>query len=104
MALLALIKRLQDIMRNDAGVGGDEQRLSQIIWILFLKVFDDKEKEWEFTKEEYKPVIPEGYRWRDWATSTSVKEQMTGEELIDFINNKLFKPLYYHYLYSFLNS
>ena len=93
MALLALIKRLQDIMRNDAGVGGDEQRLSQIIWILFLKVFDDKEKEWEFTKEDYKTVIPEGYRWRDWATSTSVKDQMTGEELIDFINNKLFKVL-----------
>lgn len=93
MALLALIKRLQDIMRNDAGVGGDEQRLSQIIWILFLKVFDDKEKEWEFIKEDYTPVIPEGYRWRDWATSTSVKDQMTGEELIDFINNKLFKVL-----------
>ena len=93
MALLALIKRLQDIMRNDAGVGGDEQRLSQIIWILFLKVFDDKEKEWEFIKEDYTPVIPDGYRWRDWATSTSVKDQMTGEELIDFINNKLFKVL-----------
>ena len=62
MALLALIKRLQDIMRNDAGVGGDEQRLSQIIWILFLKVFDDKEREWEFIKEDYTPIIPDGYR------------------------------------------
>lgn len=93
MSLGTLIKRLQDIMRGDAGVGGDEQRLSQIVWILFLKIFDYKEEEWELTKENYLAVIPEGYRWRDWATSTSVKEQMTGEELIDFINNKLFKVL-----------
>jgi type I restriction enzyme M protein len=93
MSLVTLIKRLQDIMRGDAGVGGDEQRLSQIVWILFLKIFDYKEEEWELTKENYEPVIPEGYRWRDWSTSTSVKDQMTGEELIDFVNNKLFKVL-----------
>lgn len=93
MSLATLIKRLQDIMRGDAGVGGDEQRLSQIVWILFLKIFDYKEEEWELTKEKYEPVIPKGYRWRDWATSTSVKEQMTGDELIDFVNNKLFKVL-----------
>ena len=93
MALTTLIKRLQDIMRGDAGVGGDEQRLSQIVWILFLKIFDYKEEEWELTREDYVPVIPEGYRWRDWVTSTSVKDQMTGEELIDFVNNKLFRVL-----------
>ena len=51
MALTTLIKRLQDIMRGDAGVGGDEQRLSQIVWILFLKIFDYKEEEWELTRE-----------------------------------------------------
>ncbi len=93
MALSTFIKRLQDIMRGDAGVGGDEQRLSQIVWILFLKIFDYKEEEWELTQENYVPVIPKGYRWRDWVTSTSVKEQMTGEELIDFVNNKLFRVL-----------
>ena len=93
MALASLIKRIQTIMRGDAGVGGDEQRLSQIVWILFLKIFDYKEEEWELTKEGYISIIPEGFRWRDWATSTSVKEQMTGDELIDFVNNKLFRVL-----------
>lgn len=93
MSLATLIKRLKDIMRGDAGVGGDEQRLSQIVWILFLKIFDYKEEEWKYSKEEYNPIIPIGYRWRDWATSTSVKEQMTGDELINFVNNKLFKVL-----------
>ncbi|NBH35637.1 SAM-dependent DNA methyltransferase [Clostridiaceae bacterium] len=93
MALATLIKRLQDIMRGDAGVGGDEQRLSQIVWILFLKIFDYKEEEWELTQDNYAPIIPIGYRWRDWVTSTSVKDQMTGEELIDFVNNKLFRVL-----------
>ena len=93
MALATLIKRLQDIMRGDAGVGGDEQRLSQIVWILFLKIFDYKEEEWELTQDDYAPIIPIGYRWRDWVTSTSVKDQMTGEELIDFVNNKLFRVL-----------
>ena len=93
MALATFIKRLQDIMRGDAGVGGDEQRLSQIVWILFLKIFDYKEEEWELTQDNYAPIIPIGYRWRDWVTSTSVKDQMTGEELIDFVNNKLFRVL-----------
>ncbi len=93
MALATLIKRLQDIMRGDAGVGGDEQRLSQIVWILFLKIFDYKEEEWELTQDNYIPIIPKGYRWRDWVTSISVKDQMTGDELIDFVNNKLFRVL-----------
>ena len=93
MALATLIKRLQDIMRGDAGVGGDEQRLSQIVWILFLKIFDYKEEEWELTQDNYAPIIPIGYRWRDWVTGDSVKDQMTGEELIDFVNNKLFRVL-----------
>lgn len=93
MALATLIKRLQDIMRGDAGVGGDEQRLSQIVWILFLKIFDYKEEEWELMQSDYVPIIPKGYRWRDWVTGASVKDQMTGEELIDFVNNKLFRVL-----------
>ncbi|GAA6310370.1 class I SAM-dependent DNA methyltransferase [Intestinibacter bartlettii] len=93
MSLGSLIKKIQDIMRGDAGVGGDEQRLSQIVWILFLKIFDYKEEEWKYTKDDYESIIPEGYRWRDWVTSTSLKEQMTGEELIDFVNNKLFRVL-----------
>lgn len=93
MAVSSITKQMKDIMRDDAGVGGNEQRLSQIVWILFLKIFDYKEQEWEITNPNYKPVIPEGYRWRDWATANSKKEQLTGEDLIDFVNNKLFKVL-----------
>ncbi len=93
MAISSLLKRMKDIMRDDAGVGGNEQRLSQIVWILFLKIFDYKEQEWEITNPNYEPILPIGYRWRDWATSSSYKEQLTGEELIDFVNNKLFKVL-----------
>lgn len=92
MSLIALIKRLQDIMRRDNGVDGDAQRLSQVVWFLFLKVFDYKEQEGEL-KDDYKPVIPVGYRWRDWAEGKSAKEQMTGEELVDFVNNRLFPIL-----------
>ena len=73
-------------------LGGNEQRLSQIVWILFLKIFDYKEQEWEITKKDYKPIIPNGYRWRDWATGKSLKEQLTGEELISFVD-RLFKVL-----------
>ena len=93
MALIALIKKLQDIMRNDAGVGGDEQRLTQIVWLLFLAIFDAKEEENELLIPNYVNIIPDGYRWRDWAKGKSVKDQMTGDELLDFVNNKLFKVL-----------
>lgn len=99
MSLVSLIKRLRDIMRNDAGVGGNEQRLTQIVWILFLKIFDYKEQDWELEQDDYKPIIPVGYRWRDWAAprrddgELDVKNMITGEKLIDFVNNKLFRVL-----------
>ena len=93
MSITTLIKRLQDIMRGDAGVDGDAQRLSQIVWILFLKIFDYTEENWEYTEDDYQPVIPEGYRWRDWAVAESIKDQLTGEDLINFVNNILFPVL-----------
>lgn len=93
MATSSITKQMKDIMRDDAGVGGNEQRLSQIVWILFLKIFDYKEQEWEITNPNYKPIIPVGYRWRDWATGKSLKDQLTADDLIDFVNNKLFKVL-----------
>ena len=92
MTLTTLIKRLQNIMRGDKGVDGDAQRLSQIVWLLFLKVFDFKEEEGELN-DDYEPVIPVGYRWRDWAVGESVKDQMTGNTLLDFVNNRLFPVL-----------
>lgn len=84
MSLASLIKRLQDIMRKDSGVDGDAQRLAQIVWLIFLKVYDYKEEEAELD-DNYVPVIPKGYRWRDWAVGASVKDQMTGPDLLDFL-------------------
>lgn len=67
MGLNNLVKRLQDIMRNDAGINGDAQRIEQMVWILFLKVYDAKEEVWEFYNEKYTSIIPEELRWRNWA-------------------------------------
>ena len=92
MSLSNLIKRLQDIMRKDSGVDGDAQRLAQIVWLIFLKVYDYKEEEAEL-EDDYAPVIPEGYRWRDWAVGESVKTQMTGPDLLNFVNNELIPVL-----------
>lgn len=92
MSLANLIKRLQDIMRKDSGVDGDAQRLAQIVWLIFLKVYDYKEEEAEL-EDDYTPVIPEGYRWRDWAIGESVKDQLTGPDLLDFVNNELIPVL-----------
>jgi len=85
-----LIKSIQDIMRKDAGVDGDAQRISQMAWMIFLKIFDDKEKEVELIDDNYKSPIPEKLRWRNWAED---EEGITGEELLDFVNNQLFKKL-----------
>lgn len=70
-------------MRKDAGVDGDAQRISQLGWMIFLKVFDDSEKELELMGNGYESPIPEGYRWRNWAQD---EEGITGDELLDFID------------------
>lgn len=90
MSVSSVIKSVQDTMRKDAGVDGDAQRISQLVWMVFLKVFDAKEEDWEMIRDEYTPIVPEGLRWRDWAAND---EGMTGDDLLDFINNKLFKEL-----------
>jgi type I restriction enzyme M protein len=77
-------------MRKDVGVDGDAQRISQLGWMLFLKIFDDQEKEKELLQDDYKPVLPKKYRWREWAADP---EGITGDELSDFVNNELFKKL-----------
>ena len=87
------IKRLRDIMRNDAGINGDAQRIEQIIWALFLKVYDVKERDWIFDDDSYQSIIPEGYRWSDWAHDDHSGAAMTGDTLLDFVNNKLFPTL-----------
>lgn len=93
MSLNNLVKRLQDIMRNDAGINGDAQRIEQMVWILFLKVYDAKEEIWEFYDENYTSIIPEELRWRNWAVDHKDGKALTGDALLDFVNGKLFPTL-----------
>ena len=90
MSISTTIKTIQDIMRKDAGVDGDAQRISQLVWMIFLKIFDDREAEYELLDDHYHSPIPEALRWRNWATDS---EGMTGETLLDFVDNVLFKTL-----------
>ena len=84
------IKSIRDIMRKDTGVDGDAQRISQMVWMLFMKIFADKEEEWEITIDGYKSPIPEEFRWQNWAAND---EGLTGDHLMDFVNNQLFPAL-----------
>ena len=93
MSLGNFVKRLQDIMRNDAGINGDAQRIEQMVWILFLKIYDAKEEDWEFYDDNYKSIIPEELRWRNWAVDHKDGKALTGDALLDFVNNKLFPTL-----------
>ena len=93
MGISNLIKRLQDIMRNDAGVNGDAQRIEQLVWILFLKVYDAKEELWEFEDDDFESIIPEDYRWRNWAVDNKDGRALTGESLLEFVNQRLFPEL-----------
>jgi type I restriction enzyme M protein len=89
-SLSSVIKSIQDVMRQDSGVDGDAQRISQLTWLLFLKVFDAQEEELELTRDAYKSPIPEHLRWRNWAANA---EGVTGEPLLDFVNSQLFPRL-----------
>ena len=90
MSISSVIKSIQDIMRKDAGIDGDAQRLGQMSWLLFLKVFDTQEEELELELDNYKAPIPEGYLWRNWAEDA---EGITGDTLLDFVNDQLFPQL-----------
>ena len=90
MPIGTTIKSIQDIMRKDVGVDGDAQRIGQLVWMLFLKIFDDREMEWELFDDDYESPIPEALRWRNWAADP---EGITGEELKQFIDNELFPEL-----------
>ncbi len=90
MSISNVVKSIQNIMRKDAGVDGDAQRISQLVWMIFLKIFDDKEYELEMIADNYKSPIPDLLRWRNWAAN---EEGITGDELLDFINNDMFKSL-----------
>jgi type I restriction enzyme M protein len=77
-------------MRKDVGIDGDAQRLGQLVWMVFLKVFDDRELEWELFDPNYVSPIPEQLRWRSWASND---EGVTGNELLVFVNDTLLPGL-----------
>ncbi|MDP3228753.1 MAG: class I SAM-dependent DNA methyltransferase [Acidovorax sp.] len=98
MNLSSTIKSIQDIMRKDDGVDGDAQRLGQLTWMLFLKVFDQREEEWEDDNAKYVSPIPEQFRWRNWAgykadAQGKKQPQIAPQELIAFVNNQMFPAL-----------
>ena len=93
MSLSNFVKRIRDIMRNDAGINGDAQRIEQMAWMLFLKVYDTKESDWEFDDDGYTSIIPECCRWSNWAVDDKSGNAMTGDNLLNFVNNTLFPVL-----------
>ena len=98
MNLSSTIKSIQDIMRKDDGVDGDAQRLGQLTWMLFLKVFDQREEEWEDDNPKYASPLPDDMRWRNWAAYVADEAgkkapQTPASEIIGFVNNRLFPTL-----------
>ncbi len=90
MSVRTLVKTIQDIMRQDTGVDGDAQRISQLCWMFFLKIIDDQDQELELLKDDYRSPIPAHLQWRAWAADP---EGITGDALLDFINGDLFPKL-----------
>src|SRR6266436_2575963 len=85
-----LVKTIQDIMRKDAGTYGDAQRLEQLGWMFFLKIFDDREKELELLRDDYKSPLPQDLRWSAWASDA---EGITGDALLEFVDIQLLPKL-----------
>ena len=90
MSVRNLVKSIQDIMRQDSGVDGDAQRISQLCWMFFLKIIDDQDQELELLDKDYRSPIPKRHQWRSWAADP---EGVTGEELLDYVNDELFPAL-----------
>ena len=90
MSVRNTVKAIQDIMRQDSGVDGDAQRISQLCWMFFLKIIDDQDQQLELMQDGYRSPIPKQLRWRSWAADP---EGITGEELLTFVNTALFPRL-----------
>ncbi|WP_159351037.1 HsdM family class I SAM-dependent methyltransferase [Roseomonas harenae] len=90
MSVRNIVKSIQDIMRQDSGVDGDAQRISQLCWMFFLKIIDDQDQELELLNSNYRSPIPEHLQWRAWATDP---EGITGDALLNFVNGELFPAL-----------
>jgi type I restriction enzyme M protein len=91
MSVRNLVKSIQDLMRQDVGVDGDAQRISQLCWMFFLKIIDDQDQQLELLiPASYKSPIPKKLQWRAWAANP---EGITGDELLAFLNDELFPTL-----------
>jgi type I restriction enzyme M protein len=90
MSVRNTVKSIQDIMRQDSGVDGDAQRISQLCWMFFLKIIDDQDQQLELMQDGYHSPIPSKLRWRSWAADP---EGITGEDLLTFVNTELFPKL-----------
>jgi type I restriction enzyme M protein len=90
MTVRTTVKSIQDIMRQDVGVDGDAQRISQLCWLFFLKIIDDQDQELEIMPDGYRSPIPKKFQWRAWAANP---EGITGDELLSFVNDELFLKL-----------
>lgn len=93
MAVGSLVKKLQNIMREDAGINGDAQRIEQMVWMFFLKIYDAKEDEWALVQDGYVSIIPEELKWSNWAIDNGDGKALTGSDLLAFVNNDLFPAL-----------
>jgi type I restriction enzyme M protein len=89
-SISGIIKSIRDIMRKDTGVDGDAQRISQMVWMIFMKIFADKEEEWDVTIENYESPLPDQLKWDAWAADD---EGLTGDQLMEFVDNELFPTL-----------
>ena len=90
MSISTTVKSIQDIMRKDAGTYGDAQRIEQLAWMFFLKILDDRETEEELLEDDSSRRCHEKFRWRNWAAD---EEGMTGDTLLDFVDNELLPEL-----------
>ena len=90
MTISTVVKSIQQTMREDVGVDGDAQRISQMCWMLFLKIIDAQDMELEAIRKDYRSPIPRNLRWSAWAANA---EGITGEELLRFVNDTLFPKL-----------
>lgn len=97
MAVNNIVKRIQNIMRQDAGINGDAQRIEQMTWMFFLKVYDTQEETWEYKamkeKKSFQSIIPENLRWRNWAIDEKDGNALTGDSLLKLVNEELFPTL-----------
>ena len=93
MCLGNFVRSIQNTMRGDSGINGDAQRIEQMTWILFLKIYDKQEETWEVEEDNYKSIIPENLRWRNWAIDDKDGKNLTGDNLLKFVNEKLFPQL-----------